>query len=122
MTGWESRVIYRSLVLVAAVVGVCLLVSAASLGGNAHARSGSPCEAGQLVVTLNGRASCRSPVAVFGRPRRGDIRLAVLRSALFDSSSPFGRFGAAGKQARARFLRALPKVLALIDARTKKPG
>jgi hypothetical protein len=115
------RSTYRSLLPAAAVAGGCLLVSAASSIENAHgAPARTPCNAGQVVVELNGRSSCQPAAAVLPRPKAGDRRLADLRSALSSSSSPFGHFGAAGKQARGRFLGALPKVLALIDARKRK--
>ena len=101
------------------VVAVCLAVAAASSVDGAHGTRGKGrCGAGQVAVTVNGHASCRPTGTVLPTPKAADATLAVLRDAL--RSSPFARYGAAGKQAQRRMIAALPRMLALIAAHTKK--
>jgi hypothetical protein len=101
------------------VAAVCLAVAATSSVDTARGtREKARCGAGQVAVTVNGRASCRPTRTVLPKPKAADATLAVLRDAL--RSSPFTRFGAAGKQAQGRIAAALPRVLALAARHTKK--
>jgi hypothetical protein len=101
------------------VAAMCLAVAAASSVETAHGtREKGRCGAGQVAVTVNGHASCRPTGTVLPKPKATDATLAVLRDAL--RSSPFTRFGAGGKQAQRRIIAALPHMLALIAAHTKK--
>ena len=102
-----------------AVPAVCLATAAAaSSADGAHGTSEKGCSAGHVAVTVNGSTSCRPTQTVLPRPKAGDATLTALREAL--RSSPFTRYGAAGKQAQSRVVAALPRLLALVARHSKK--
>src|SRR3954454_22962416 len=87
------------------------------------------CKGHKIPVKVNGKRTCKPLASVLPKPKPIDLRLGYLRGALeFDAFKAAGRHGKhrrsvkpgvrrAAKKARKRFLRALPKALAMIDAR-----
>lgn len=85
------------------------------------------CKGGKVPVTVGKRTACKPPAKALPKPRSIDPMLAQLQEALkLDVSKAGGRrakrfrsletgFGAAGRRAQRKLLKALPKALALIE-------
>lgn len=101
-----------------------------SAGASAKAKR---CKAPKVPVTVGKRTTCESLAEAFPKPKAVDVRLFYLQRALkFEPRRAVGGkkrkrvrslqsgFGAAGKRAQKKLLRALPKVLARADRKFVK--
>ncbi|HEY6551341.1 MAG TPA: hypothetical protein VIY71_09110 [Solirubrobacterales bacterium] len=87
------------------------------------------CKGNKVPVTVGGKTTCKPLAKAIPKPKAIDIRLAYLQESLKRGAPKSGGkkkkrfrslqsgFGAAGKRAQRRFLKALPKALALLDRR-----
>jgi hypothetical protein len=74
------------------------------------------CKRGQIVVKVQGKRTCRAFGKAFPKPRAGDPRLSFARTALGLRVKGQKRTPAAARKGIARIRRALPSVLAKLDA------
>ncbi|HEY1285085.1 MAG TPA: hypothetical protein VGF04_03285 [Solirubrobacterales bacterium] len=115
-------------------MGRLLLVSACStllFSGpvdDADGKGKAACRAGTVPVRVGKKKTCRPLAKVFPKPKAVDLRLAYLRTVLrFDPAKVLrgkkrkrartlqSGFGAAGRRAQRKLLKALPKALAFLD-------
>jgi hypothetical protein len=119
-----------TLSLVALVLLAALgFATATSVSGAAAGSKRLKCKGGKVLVKINKKPRCQPLRSVVPKPKRGDRTLIKFREGLLDVTTLKGRRGkraklprraAAGARiARKRFLRAIPKVIALMDARSK---
>jgi hypothetical protein len=114
----------RRLSLAAALVLVALMALAPVAAAKGKKVT---CKAGKATVTVGKKTTCVPLAKAIPRPQDIDIRLAYLQESLKRPAPKAGGrkgkhfrslgsgFGAAGKRAQRKFLKALPKVLALLD-------
>lgn len=103
--------------------------TATSVSGAATSSKRLKCKGGKVVVKVNKKQRCQALRKVVPKPKRGDRTLINFREGLVDITTLKGRRGkrvklprraAAGARiARKRFLRAIPKVIALMERRSK---
>lgn len=121
-----------ALALVALVLLAALaFATASSVSGAPTAGKRLKCKQGRVLVKMNKKPRCRPLRSAVPKPKRGDRTLINFRQALLvDTTKLKGRNGkrvrklprravAGARVARKKFLRALPKVIALMDAQSK---
>ena len=100
-----------------------------SVSGAAASSKRLKCKGGKVLVKVNKKQRCQPLRKVVPKPKRGDRTLINFRNGLVDVTTLKGRRGkrvklprraAAGARiARKRFLRAIPKVIALMEKQSK---
>jgi hypothetical protein len=114
-----------ALVLLAALA----FATATSVSGAATGSKRLKCKGGKVLVKINKKQRCQPLRKVVPKPKRGDRTLINFRNGLVDVTTLKGRGGkrvklprraaAGARVARKRFLRAIPKVIALMEARSQ---
>lgn len=121
----------RSVLVLAMVFAGLLAVAPVSEAARTSAHTlpkPSPCKNGKVAVTVGSKTTCKPLGKAIPKPKALDFRLAHLQEALAidPAASLKGKkrrktrtlqsgFGAAGKRARKKIAKVLPKVLAFID-------
>jgi hypothetical protein len=114
-----------SLVLLAALG----FATATSVSGAATGSKRLKCKGGKVLVKINKKQRCQALRKVVPKPKKGDRALINFRNGLVDVTTLKGRRGkrvklprrvaAGARVARKRFLRAIPKVIALMERQSK---
>ncbi|HKP20804.1 MAG TPA: hypothetical protein VJT68_04770, partial [Thermoleophilaceae bacterium] len=115
--------------LAVALLAALGFATATSVSGAATGSKRLKCKGGKVLVKVNKKQRCQALRKVVPKPKRGDRTLINFRNGLVDVTTLKGRRGkrvklprraAAGARiARRRFLRAIPKVIALMEQQSK---
>ena len=129
-----SRPLAKLALAVLVLVAALATATSASVSGAATANAtAKKCPKGRVLVKVNKRSSCKPVRSAFPRAKRGDRTLINFKAGLVDVTKLKGRNGkrarklppraaAGAKVARKKFLRALPKLLRMLEERAGSPA